>query len=121
MEAGSRRGAAVQNMWMKKNTSQQISSSRRVPQRTCVACRKVTEKRELIRLVRISDGSVEIDPSGRKAGRGAYLCLAWECWQAGLKGSRLEYALRTNLTEDNRRHLIGRREEMLGVSREESG
>jgi len=57
-------------------------------------------------LVRISDGSVEVDTGGRKAGRGAYLCQAPECWEVGLKGGRLEYALRTTLTQDNREQLI---------------
>jgi len=61
---------------------------------------------ELIRLVRISDESVEIDISGKKAGRGAYLCPAEECWESGLKGGRLERSLRTTLTQDNREQLI---------------
>ncbi len=77
-----------------------------IPQRTCLACRKVRAKRELMRLVRISDGSVEVDTSGKKAGRGAYLCCARECWEIGLKGGRLEHSLRTMLTQDNREHLI---------------
>ncbi len=59
-------------------------------------------KRELIRLVRISDGSIEVDTGGKRAGRGAYLCQAQDCWEIGLKGSRLERALRTTLTQDNR-------------------
>jgi len=75
-----------------------------VPQRTCVACRKVKPKRELVRLVRIADGSVEVDASGKKAGRGAYLCP--ECWETGIKGSQLEYTLRTTLTQNNREQLI---------------
>ena len=54
----------------------------------------------------LSDGSVEVDTGGKKAGRGAYLCRAQECWEIGLKGSRLEYALRTTLTQDNREQLI---------------
>ena len=77
-----------------------------IPQRTCLACRKVDTKRELIRLVRVSDGSVEVDTSGKKAGRGAYLCRAQECWEIGLKGKRLEYTLRTTLTQNNREQLI---------------
>ena len=81
-------------------------STRHIPQRTCVACRKAGAKRELIRLVRISDGGVEVDTDGRKAGRGAYLCRARECWEVGLKGSRLEHALRTSLAQDNREQLI---------------
>ena len=71
-----------------------------------MACRGVSTKQALIRLVRISDGRVEVDISGRKAGRGAYLCRAWECWQIGLKGNRLEHTLRTTLTQDNREQLI---------------
>jgi predicted RNA-binding protein YlxR (DUF448 family) len=64
-------------------------------------------KRELIRLVRISDGSVEVDVSGKKAGRGAYLCRSEECWEVGLKGGGLEHVLRLTLTQDNRERLIG--------------
>ena len=85
---------------MMKNTRKHI------PQRTCVTCRKVKAKRELIRLVCSSDGRVEVDISGKKAGRGAYLCQTWECWGMGLKGGRLEYTLRTKLTQDNREQLI---------------
>ncbi|MFC1897640.1 YlxR family protein [Chloroflexota bacterium] len=76
------------------------------PQRTCMACRKVKAKQELIRLVCISDGSVEVNTDSKKAGRGAYLCRAQECWGIGLKGTRLEHALRTTLTQDNREQLI---------------
>jgi predicted RNA-binding protein YlxR (DUF448 family) len=71
-----------------------------------VACRGVNTKQELVRLVRVADGSVDIDIGGKKAGRGAYLCRAWECWEIGLKGNRLEHALRTTLTQDNREQLI---------------
>ena len=83
-----------------------MSIRRHTPQRTCVACRKVKDKWELIRLVCVSDGSVEVDTNGKKAGRGAYLCRARECWQVGLKGTRLEHTLRTTLTQDNREQLI---------------
>ena len=71
-----------------------------------MACRQVKAKREMIRLVCTSDERVEVDTGSKKAGRGAYLCPAQECWQIGLKGGRLERALRTTLTEDNREHLI---------------
>ena len=81
-------------------------SIRRIPQRTCVACRKVKAKRELIRLVRVADGGMEVDTSGKKAGRGAYLCRVQECWKTGLKGGRLAHSLRTTLTEDNQEQLI---------------
>ena len=71
-----------------------------------MACRQVRAKRELIRIVRISDGQVEVDTSGKKAGRGAYLCRAQECWEIGLKRGRLEHSLKTTLTQDNREQLL---------------
>ena len=94
-------------------------SLKHIPQRTCVACRKVKDKQELIRLVRVSDRSVEVDTSGKKAGRGAYLCRAQECWELGFKGGRLEHTLRTKLTQDNRESLIRYGNEFLKGGGEE--
>ena len=95
-----------------KITNSHSVTARHIPQRTCVACRKIKAKRELIHLVRTPDG-IEIDSSGKKAGRGAYLCQTRECWETGLKGNRLEYTLRSNLTEDNRQQLIEQAKELL--------
>ena len=81
-------------------------SVRHIPQRTCVACRQVKAKRELIRLVRTADGSIEVDTVGKMAGRGAYLCRSRDCWEAGLGGRRLEHSLKTTITQDNREQLI---------------
>lgn len=64
----------------------------------------------------ISDGNIEVDASGKKAGRGAYLCQSPQCWQTGLKGGRLEYALRTTLTPDNREQLIRYGEDLVKES-----
>lgn len=82
------------------------SKDKRIPQRTCIACRQSRGKEDLIRLVRTKDGVVEVDLSAKKAGRGTYLCPKRDCWELGLKGNRLEYALRTKLTHDNRQALI---------------
>ena len=68
-----------------------------VPQRTCVGCRQVQGKRAMVRIVRTPDSGVVVDPTGKRAGRGAYLCLARSCWETALKG-RLEHALKTTLT-----------------------
>jgi len=84
---------------------ERMSIRTHTPQRTCVACRKVKTKQELIRLARASDGSVEVDTNGKKAGRGAYLCRSQGCWEIGLKGSQLEHVLRTTLAQDNREQL----------------
>jgi predicted RNA-binding protein YlxR (DUF448 family) len=67
----------------------------------------VSTKGELVRIVRVADGRVEVDTTGKKTGRGAYLCREQECWQLGLKGNRLEHALRGKLTQENREQLIG--------------
>lgn len=78
---------------------------RHIPQRTCIACRQVKAKRQLVRLVRVADGSVVVDTSGRAAGRGAYLCHLGSCWQQGLKEGCLERALRTSLSQESREKL----------------
>ncbi len=76
-----------------------------MPQRSCIACRNTKDKRELIRLV-CNIGTVEIDTGRRRTGRGAYLCPVYECWEIGLKRNRLESALRTKLSLENRQILI---------------
>ena len=82
------------------------SKSKHLPQRTCIACRQIKEKKALIRLVRAENGAAEVDISGKKPGRGAYLCPKKVCWESVLKKNRLEYALRTKLSADNRQILI---------------
>ncbi len=78
-----------------------------VPQRTCVACRSTDAKRTLIRLVRTPEGSVEVDPTGKRAGRGAYLCAWVRCWERGINEKTLVRALRLDgLTEQNRADLL---------------
>jgi hypothetical protein len=70
-----------------------------------VACREVLSKRTLIRLVRVSESGVEIDPTGKRAGRGAYLHNRRVCWEVALKESLLDRALKTTLTPDERERL----------------
>ncbi|MEZ4710688.1 MAG: YlxR family protein [Caldilineaceae bacterium] len=76
-----------------------------VPQRTCIACRTVAGKRGLVRLVRV-DGRVEVDPTGKRTGRGAYLHPSRTCWQAVIDSNRIEQALRTKLSAENRQALV---------------
>ncbi|MEK6587969.1 MAG: YlxR family protein [Chloroflexota bacterium] len=71
-----------------------------VPQRTCVGCREVLAKRSLVRVVRTANG-VEIDPTSKVQGRGAYVHERRECWEAALKGS-LSRALRVELSAADR-------------------
>ena len=79
---------------------------RHVPERTCVACHEVKPKRELVRLVYSPEGVVEVDASGRKPGRGAYLCQSPECWHKGVNKGKLEHALRGKINAENRARLM---------------
>ncbi len=73
--------------------------SKHRPQRTCVVCRDKRDKRQLTRLV-VVDDRLQVDPSGKQKGRGAYLCDKPACWNgAGL--AALSRALRRDLHEDN--------------------
>src|SRR3972149_10826071 len=68
-----------------------------LPMRTCIACRQGRMKREMVRIVRTPDGDVEIDLTGKKSGRGAYLCQARACWESALKKNTLAHALETEI------------------------
>lgn len=74
-----------------------------IPQRTCVGCREVLSKKELVRIVRTSEG-ILVDPTGKLNGRGAYIHLQKECWERALKGS-LSKALKTELSEQDKKYL----------------
>jgi predicted RNA-binding protein YlxR (DUF448 family) len=70
-----------------------------VPQRTCVVCREKHDKRALIRVVHTPEEGVIMDATGRRNGRGAYLCTKQACWDAALQGNALDHALRTQITQ----------------------
>ncbi len=76
-----------------------------VPLRTCIACREIRPKREMVRVVRTPEGGLVVDERGKAAGRGAYLCRCRRCWGIALRGGRLEHALRTTVSEEEREAL----------------
>lgn len=76
-----------------------------VPLRTCVACRQTRPKREMVRIVRPPEGGLTVDERGKAAGRGAYLCRSRRCWTLAFKDSRLERALRTAISQEEREML----------------
>jgi predicted RNA-binding protein YlxR (DUF448 family) len=84
------------------SNKQQPLRRKHVPQRTCIACREVAGKRGLIRLVRTGDGRVQIDPTGKQAGRGAYLHPAQACWRLALENRQIERALRIKIDKEDR-------------------
>ncbi len=78
---------------------------RKIPQRTCIGCQAVRPKRELLRIVRTPTGEVVFDPTGKKAGRGAYICPQRECLAKALAGNKLDRALEVALTPAERQML----------------
>lgn len=84
-------------------TAKPVKRVKHLPQRTCVGCRETLPKRSLIRIVRTPQG-VQVDPTGKLAGRGAYLHDRRACWEQGLKGA-LAHALKTELTLTERAQL----------------
>ena len=65
---------------------------KKIPQRQCMGCRERKAKKEMIRVVRCTDGTVQLDFSGKLNGRGAYICPDLQCLQKARKGRRLEKA-----------------------------
>ena len=83
-----------------------------IPQRTCVGCRETLSKRSLIRIVH-NDKGIQVDPTGKMPGRGAYLHNLRSCWEHSLKGP-LAKALRTELTDEERERLSAFAETLQG-------
>lgn len=77
-----------------------MAKTRKIPLRMCVGCRQMKNKRELIRIVRTPEGTIEMDLTGKKAGRGTYICSTVECLNEAVKGKRLNKALENNIPQE---------------------
>ena len=73
---------------------------KKIPQRQCMGCRERKAKREMIRVVRCTDGSVNLDFSGKMNGRGAYICPDPECLKKALKSKALDRSLEVTIPEE---------------------
>lgn len=73
---------------------------KKIPQRQCMGCRERKAKKELIRVVRMTDGNVSLDFGGKLNGRGAYLCLDPECLKKAQKSKALERSLETPIPQE---------------------
>src|SRR6266700_5861707 len=119
---------------MVKAISKQTKRPKHIPLRTCVSCRETKSKRELLRVVRTPDGHVLIDATGKKSGRGAYLCAKLSCWQQAIKTKKLEHEFETTISPEDRAELdayiatlptdepqaVGAREQRAGRSADRS-
>lgn len=78
---------------------------KKIPQRTCLGCKTVRPKKELVRIVRTPEGEVLVDPTGKKSGRGTYTCPNPECLESAFAGSLLDKALEIKVTPEIRERL----------------
>lgn len=74
-----------------------MQKHRKIPQRQCVGCREMKEKKSLLRIVRTPEGEVLLDATGKKSGRGAYVCPDPACLKKARKSKALERAFDTSV------------------------
>ena len=75
-------------------------AEKKVPMRMCVVCRTMKEKRELLRIVRTKDGTVEVDETGTKAGRGAYVCSDPKCRSKCIRTKFFQKLFQTEIPQE---------------------
>ena len=73
---------------------------RKIPQRKCVGCGTSKDKKELIRVVKNAEGEISVDLTGKKNGRGAYICHDAECLKKAKKAGRLEKSFECQISEE---------------------
>ena len=73
---------------------------RKIPLRVCVGCQEQKPKKELLRIVRTPEDTVEIDKTGKKSGRGVYVCADPACLEKAYKEHRLERSLKKAVSEE---------------------
>ncbi len=79
---------------------------KKVPMRMCVGCREMKPKKELLRVVRSPEGSLSVDATGRKPGRGAYVCRSAECLKKAIRQKQLERAFECALQDEVKEALM---------------
>ncbi len=77
-----------------------MSKKKKIPLRICIGCREKMPKNELVRIVRTPENEIMLDTTGKKSGRGAYICLREECFKKAVKGKRLERNLQQPITSE---------------------
>jgi predicted RNA-binding protein YlxR (DUF448 family) len=75
-------------------------AEKKIPMRKCMGCNEMKPKRELIRAVKSPEGEISLDLTGKKSGRGAYICPDRSCFDKARKGRRLERALEAKIPEE---------------------
>ena len=90
-------------------------STKKVPLRQCIGCGEMKSKKEMMRVLRTTENEIVLDTTGRKNGRGAYLCKNPECFRKAVKSHGLERSLKTTIPKEVYEHL---EKEMEGLAEE---
>ncbi len=77
-----------------------MSTKKKIPLRQCVGCHEMKSKKEMIRILKTADEGVIIDTTGRKNGRGAYICPDSECLEKAIKSKGIEKSLKIAISND---------------------
>jgi len=73
---------------------------KKVPLRMCVGCGEMKDKRDLTRIVKSKEGEISLDPTGKKSGRGAYICPSSECLKKARKSRRIEKSFAAKIPDE---------------------
>lgn len=73
---------------------------KKIPTRTCMGCNEKKPKQEFLRIVKTPEGKIQIDTTGKMAGRGAYICNSLECFEKVIRSKRLEKSLGSKISEE---------------------
>ena len=84
---------------------------KKIPMRQCLGCREMKPKREMLRVVRSTEGEVSLDTRGKKPGRGAYVCPNADCLKKAVKTRALSRALETEIPDEVMQRLAAELEE----------
>ena len=74
--------------------------TRKIPMRQCVGCREMKSKKEMMRVLKTSEDTFELDATGKKNGRGAYLCFSKECFEKAVKNKGLERSFKQAIPKE---------------------
>lgn len=75
-------------------------AGKKIPMRQCLGCREMKNKKEMLRVIRTPEGDVCLDATGRKNGRGAYICPSMECLKAAMKNKGIERSLNVSIPKE---------------------
>ncbi len=94
-----------------------MSVTRKIPLRQCIGCGEMKNKKELIRVIKTPENEISMDATGKKNGRGAYLCNSMDCLKKAIKNRGLERSLKVNIPHEVYEEL---EKELIGLESRES-